>query len=232
MGDTAMQAAENAATRMAMPVFAATLTTIIAFFGLLAVGGRFGDLIRDIPFTVIAVLAASLVECFLILPNHMAHAMKAADRRHWYDMPSRVVNAGFVWVRENLFRPLMAGVIWARYAVLAGVIVVLASQVSLFITRDVQWRFFNAPERGSVTGNFIMAEGATRADTIDMMREMQRATEELGREYEERHGTNPLDYVIAQIGGNAGWGLAGADLKDKDLLGGISIELIDADLRP
>ena len=40
---------ERAAQRMAMPVFAATLTTIIAFFGLTAVGGRFGDLIRDIP---------------------------------------------------------------------------------------------------------------------------------------------------------------------------------------
>jgi multidrug efflux pump subunit AcrB len=37
---------------------------------------------------------------------------------------------------------------------------------------------------------------------------------------------------MAEIGGNAGWGLAGADTKDADLLGGISIELIDADLRP
>ena len=231
-GEGAMQAAENAAARMAMPVFAATLTTIVAFFGLIAVGGRFGDLIRDIPFTVIAVLAASLVECFLILPNHMAHAMRAANKAHWYDMPSRVVNTGFVWVRETLFRPLMAGVIRARYVVLAGTVVVLASQAALFITRDVQWRFFNAPERGSVTGNFIMAEGATREDTFAMMREMQRATEALGAEYEERYGTNPLDYVIAQTGGNSGFGLAAAANKDNDLLGGISIELIDADLRP
>ena len=30
----------------------------------------------------------------------------------------------------------------------------------------------------------------------------------------------------------AGWGLSAADGKDGDLLGGISIELIDADLRP
>ena len=231
-GEGAMQAAENAAARMAMPVFAATLTTIVAFFGLIAVGGRFGDLIRDIPFTVIAVLAASLVECFLILPNHMAHAMRAANKAHWYDMPSRVVNTGFVWVRETLFRPLMAGVIRARYVVLAGTVVVLASQAALFITRDVQWRFFNAPERGSVTGNFIMAEGATREDTFAMMREMQRATEALGAEYKERYGTNPLDYVIAQTGGNSGFGLAAAANKDNDLLGGISIELIDADLRP
>ncbi len=231
-GESAMEAAENAARRMSMPVFAATLTTIIAFFGLVAVGGRFGDLIADIPFTVIAVLAASLVECFLILPNHMAHAMRAAREKHWYDMPSRVVNAGFVFVRERLFRPLMAGVIAARYAVLAGAVAILASQAALFITGDVQWRFFNAPERGSVTGNFMMAEGATRADTLAMMQEMQRATEELGAEYEEKHGLNPLDYVIAQTGGNSGFGMAGADSKDNDLLGGISIELIDADLRP
>jgi multidrug efflux pump subunit AcrB len=232
LGEGPMTAAENAARRMAMPVFAATLTTIIAFFGLVAVGGRFGDLIRDIPFTVIAVLAASLVECFLILPNHMAHAMTSAAKEHWYDLPSRVVNRGFVFMRERLFRPLMAGVIAARYVVLAGVVAILASQLALFISGDVQWRFFNAPERGSVTGNFMMAEGATREDTQEMMREMQRATEALGAEYAEKHGTNPLDYVIAQIGGNAGYGMAGADSKDSDLLGGISIELIDADLRP
>ncbi len=133
LGEAPMVAAEKAAQRMSMPVFAATLTTIIAFFGLVAVGGRFGDLIRDIPFTVIAVLAASLVECFLILPNHMAHAVAAADKEHWYDMPSRVVNRGFVWLRETLFRPFMAGVIRARYVVLAGVIAVLASQVALCI---------------------------------------------------------------------------------------------------
>ncbi len=232
LGEPPMQAAENAARRMAMPVFAATMTTIIAFFGLLAVGGRFGSLIGDIPLTVIAVLAASLVECFLILPNHMAHAMAAGAKQRWYDLPSRVVNRGFLWVRERLFRPFMAGVIRARYVVLAGVVAVLASQVALFIQGDVQWRFFNAPERGSVTGNFAMAEGATRADTLAMMREMQRATEALGAQYAEEYGTNPIDYVIAQIGGNAGRGLDGADSKDADLLGGISIELIDADLRP
>ncbi|KEJ88766.1 efflux RND transporter permease subunit [Sulfitobacter donghicola] len=315
-GMDAAQAAEGAAQRMAMPVFAATLTTVIAFFGLTAVGGRFGDLIRDIPFTVIAVLIASLIECFLILPHHMNHALAGIDKRskfstgklivgaivsalvvsvvlcviifagsylvlrlsggelpvtyegyltfagvvpfviaalfvgmllsrrgavgrvvkmlgkHGIDTPSVVVNAGFVWTRERLFRPFMAGVIAARYVVLAGVVVVLASQVSLFIQGDVQWRFFNAPERGSVTGNFIMTEGASREDTLEMMHEMQRATDVVAKQMQEKHGTNPLDYVIAQIGGNSGRGLSAADGKDSDLLGGISIELIDADLRP
>lgn len=232
LGEHPVVASERAAQRMAMPVFAATLTTIIAFFGLTFVGGRFGELIRDIPFTVIAVLAASLIECFLILPNHMSHAIAHSAKEHWYDLPNRVVNRGFRWVRDHMFRPLMGWVIWARYVVLAGAVVILATQLALFIQGDVKWRFFNAPERGSVSGNFAMVEGATRADTLEMMREMQRATEELGKIYEERHGRNPIDYVVAEVGGNSGRGLAGADTKDTDLLGGISIELIDADLRP
>ena len=227
-----VEAAERAAQRMALPVFAATLTTIIAFFGLVAIGGRFGDLIADIPFTVIAVLAASLVECFLILPNHMAHAIAHSAKEHWYDVPSRVVNRGFRWMRETLFRPFMALVIQARYAVLAGAVVLLASQAALFIRGDVQWRFFNSPEQSSVTGNFAMAPGATREDTFEMMRIFQKSVDEVAKTFEERHGVNPIDYVIAEVGGNAGRGIAGSDTKDADQLGGISIELIDADLRP
>lgn len=232
LGEHPVQAAENAARRMAMPVFAATLTTVIAFFGLVAIGGRFGDLIKDIPFTVIMVLLASLMECFLILPNHMSHAIAHSAKEHWYDMPNRVVNRGFRWARDTLFRPFMGWVVRGRYVVLAAVILVLASQIAVFIRGDVQWRFFNAPERGSVSGNFAMVEGAKRSDTLEMMREMQRATEALGVEYEERYGLNPLEYVMAEVGGNTGRGLSGVDTKDKDLLGGISIELIDADLRP
>ncbi|TMV10278.1 efflux RND transporter permease subunit [Ruegeria sediminis] len=232
LGERPAVASERAAMRMAMPVFAATITTVIAFFGLTAIGGRFGELIRDIPLTVIAVLMASLVECFLILPNHLSHAIAHSAKEHWYDMPNRLVNRGFRWVRDHAFRPLMGWVIWARYVVLAGAVVLLAGQLSLFIRGDVNWRFFNAPERGSVTGNFIMAEGATRADSMAMMRELQRATEELGRIYEDRYGRNPIDYVLAEVGGHAGAGLLGSDDKDADLLGGISIELIDADLRP
>ncbi|MCZ4352200.1 efflux RND transporter permease subunit [Roseovarius aestuarii] len=232
MGESPVEAAENAARRMALPVFSATLTTLIAFFGLTLVGGRFGDLLADIPFTVIVVLTASLVECFLILPNHMSHALRASAREHWYDAPSRVVNRGFVWVRSHLFRPFMAGVIWARYPVLALVILALASQIAVFARGEVTWRFFNAPENPSVTGNFAMAPGATRADSIAMMRELQRATEELGAEYAAQYGISPLAYVIAELGGNAGRGLSGVDAKDPDQLGAISIELIEADLRP
>jgi multidrug efflux pump subunit AcrB len=232
LGEDPVTAAETAARRMAAPVFSATITTVLAFAALTAVGGRFGSLIADIPFTVIVVLIASLVECFLILPNHMAHALAHSAKTHWYDMPSRVVNRGFDWVKETAFRPAMRLVIAARYPVLAAVILVLATQVASFIRGDVTWRFFNAPELSSVSGNFAMLDGATREDSLAMVREMQRATEAVAAAYEEEHGLNPLVYVLAEVGGNTGGGLSGVENKDADLLGSIAIELIDADLRP
>jgi len=314
-------AAENAAKRMFTPVFSATLTTVIAFFGLTAISGRFGSMIADIPFTVIVVLAASLVECFLILPHHMSKALKERPRQgfstlrmglgalavmflgavlsvtllafgvwgagllagiaslSWLaplaelpwikagiaaalagvlavvlgfllapmprkrailhmlsdagiDAASQLVNQGFAWVRHSLFRPFMAGVIRARYPVIAGAIGLLALQAASVIRGDVQWRFFNSPEQGSITANFAMLPGASRDDSMEMLRELQRATDTVAARFEAEHGINPLIYVVAEIGGNAGPGIAGADTKEPDQLGAISIEIVDADMRP
>ncbi|MGY9033983.1 MAG: efflux RND transporter permease subunit, partial [Rhodobacterales bacterium] len=223
LGEAPMAAAENAAKRMFTPVFSATLTTVIAFFGLVAIGGRFGDLIADIPFTVIVVLIASLAECFLVLPNHMAHSITTSSRIRWYDWPSHIMNYLLDQFKKLLFRPFIRLVIWARYPVFAAVVLALASQAVLFINGDVQWRFFNAPEQGSVTGNFAMAPGATRADSIAQMRAFQTAVEEVGATYEKKYGRNPVDFAMAEIGGNTGRGLAGADTQDPGQLGSIAV---------
>ncbi|MBL4812105.1 MAG: efflux RND transporter permease subunit, partial [Rhodobacteraceae bacterium] len=232
LGEPPVVAAENAARRMFLPVFSATITTIIAFYGLVIIGGRFGDLISVIPFTVIAVLSASLVECFLILPNHLAHALAHTAKNHWYDLPSRVVDVGFCFFRDRAFKPLMRAVVWARYPVMAAAVLILSGQAASLVSGEVPWRFFSSPEQGTVSGNFAMLPGATRADSLEMMQEMQRATEALGAEYEAEYGVNPLVFVLAQIGGTTGRGLAGADTKESYQLGAITIELIDADLRP
>ncbi|MAQ45623.1 MAG: acriflavine resistance protein B [Confluentimicrobium sp.] len=232
LGESPVVAAETAARRMAGPVFSATVTTVLAFSGLTMIEGRFGDMISDIPFTVIVVLIASLAECFLILPNHMAHALAASNPTAWYDAPSRTVNRGFNWVQLHLFRPLMRGVIRARYPVLGVMVLILTTQVVLFVRGDVQWRFFSSPEQPSVSANFAMAPGARREDTFEQMRMLQDAVAEIGARYEAEYGLNPIAYALAEIGGNTGRALAGSEDKDADQLGSMAVELIEPDLRP
>ncbi len=232
LGESPVVAAETAARRMFLPVFCATLTTVIAFWGLVLIGGRFGDLIRDIPVTVILVLLASLVECFVILPNHLAHSVASHAARHWYDWPSRRVDRGFRALRDRGFRPLMSWVVAWRYPVLGLALLALASQLAPVIRGDVAWRFFSPPEQGTITGNFATLPGASRDDSIAQMRELQRAAAAVAARFETETGVDPVANTVAQIGGGAGRGLSGADTKESWQLGAISVELIEADLRP
>ena len=232
LGESPVVAAENAASRMAPPVFSATITTILAFWGLTLIGGRFGSLLSDIPFTVIAVLAAALVECFLILPNHMSHSLTVNGTVKWYDIPSYHFNRGFNWFKKNIFRKIIKFVLIFRYPVFAFAVLLLMLNVALFTSGQVNFRFFNAPERGSLSGNIAMLDGASRSDTKAMVDELQRAVNDTAKAFEEKYGTNPVTFSMTEIGGNTGRGISGIANKDNDLKGSVAIELIDADARP
>lgn len=231
-GYSADQAASLAARRMAAPVISASMTTIIAFGGLLAIGGRFGELIADIPMTVGVVLLASLVESFFILPAHMRHALASGHKEHWYDLPNRLFNRGFDWFTRRVFRPFMGAVVTLRYPVMGGAVMLLLLSASLFIDGTLRWRFFNSPENSVIVANIAMMPGAKRADTKAMVEEMERALNVVDQRYAEKYGRAPVAFSLATVGATSGWGLAVADSKDVDQLGGMSIELIDPDLRP
>ncbi len=80
--------------------------------------------------------------------------------------------------------------------------------------------------------NFSRLSGARRDDTLAYAYALQEATEKVARDYEAKYGTYPLRHVLAEVGGSSGRFFGSNDSRDPDLMGGISIELIDADLRP
>jgi len=83
MGDGPYEAAENGAGRMIVPVIAAMATTAAAFAPVLMVRDTIGQIMGVMPIVVIAVLIASLIECFLILPGHLAHSLQPRKAKTW-----------------------------------------------------------------------------------------------------------------------------------------------------
>ncbi len=82
-GDDPYTAAENGAGRMVVPVSAAMITTLAAFGPIFVIQGVIGQIMSTLPMVVIAVVIASLIECFLILPGHLAHTLKPRAKRRW-----------------------------------------------------------------------------------------------------------------------------------------------------
>lgn len=226
------EAATRAADRMAAPVFSASITTVIAFAVLALIGGRFGKLIADLPFTVAVVILASLIESFLILPAHMRHALAHSGKRQLLDLPSTYVNRGFNWFRDTLFRPAIRFLLTIRYPVIAATLLLLSISISSIYDGTVRWRFFSSPERATIRANIAMLDNASRSDTKAVMAELDRALKVVNERYAAKYGTAPVNIALAKVGGTTGRGLKSAAHKDRDLLGSYNIELIDPDRRP
>lgn len=77
MGDDPVTAAENGVTMMFSPVTSALATTAASFAPILLITGGIGQIMGVLPLVVLAVLLASMLECFFILPGHLAHALDA-----------------------------------------------------------------------------------------------------------------------------------------------------------
>ncbi|WP_172332061.1 efflux RND transporter permease subunit [Mangrovicoccus sp. HB161399] len=231
LGESPALAPVRAVRRMAGPVAASTATTVLAFVALWFIGGEFGSLISDIPFVVTAVLAASLVESFLILPNHMRHALEHGRKDSWIDRPSQWFNRNFERANAALFVPLMRWIIRLRYPFAAAMLLLLSVSGAALLRGDVPWAFYTAPERPSVTGNFAFLPGATRADSAAFAAELERAAAAAGEKLAGPDGTPPLVHVLSEVGGTGAKGLPGEDTMDPDTLGSVDIGLIGADHR-
>ena len=173
LGDSPIEAAERGAGRMMVPVMAALLTTMVAFLPLLLVTGRIGDIIVALPLVVVAVLIASAVECFLILPGHLAHTggngeMEAGRFRRWFD-------SGFAHFRDHHFRRFAQGCYRWRYTTVAVAIGILIVSVGLLSGGRVKFQFFPSPEAETIFASAVFGSGTPRNDTELAMRRIEKA---------------------------------------------------------
>ncbi|MBT8444055.1 MAG: efflux RND transporter permease subunit, partial [Gammaproteobacteria bacterium] len=161
------------AARLMLPaVVAASLTTVAAFFPIMTVGSVVGRVVRDLPLVIIMVIIASLIECFLVLPNHLRHALKRVED------PSRrtgVVNDWLVRFRAGRFARLAEASFHNRANTVLATVCAFAVALSLVVSGRVGFEFFASPQTDIVFANFAMTPGTPRERTAEMLEEIARA---------------------------------------------------------
>ena len=170
---TAENAAILAATRMGGPVFSAMLTTVAAFLPLFIIQGVIGAVIVAIPAVVCAVLVASLVECFFILPAHLAHG--GGDPNKPPSSFRRLFDSGFDYFRLYFFGPTVRAAFRFRYVTFAAAFGLLILSIGMMVGGRVGFVFFSSPEADVVYVNFTMVPGSSKSQTFEMMDELDRA---------------------------------------------------------
>ena len=150
-GESAIRAAEGGAMRMFAPVMSSSLTTIAAFIPLFAISGFIGKFLGDIPFVIVCVIIASLIESFLILPGHLRHSFEGMKTKTTHQFRQRW-DQGFDDFRDTTFRRMVAWSVDNRLATLAMAFALLILLVGLLMGGRMGFAFFP-----NVPGNMLVA---------------------------------------------------------------------------
>ena len=226
-GASPLEAAIGGARRMMAPVMCASLTTIAIFLPIVMVGGTIGRILIAIPVVAAAALAASLVECFLVLPAHMRGALAGDPARA--SRFRRAFDAGFDRFRDGPFRRLAALAVRWRYATVALAVAGLAVSAGLVAGGRVQFVFFPSPEGDTVLADFAFAPGTPRSRSAEMAAELERALAEADAAL-AAGGERAVRLAVARIGAPAG-GRPGSSPVQGDHVGGVLAELVPSERR-
>lgn len=212
-GRDPLDAAENGVLRMLMPVTAATLTTMAAFMPLFLVRDVIGQFMQVLPLVVIAVLIASLVESFLVLPGHLRHGLGSKPYN-----PSRFRRAfdrGFNWFRDGPFNWMVIKAYRWRYSTLAAAIGLLILSLSLYSGGLVRFQFFPSPEAENIQADVVFVAGIRRAEAAAALKQIEDALYEVERDLTGKRGTlvSSIFTTLGKSGRAQGDNLATVDVQ-------------------
>ncbi|MCO5113518.1 MAG: efflux RND transporter permease subunit [Bdellovibrionaceae bacterium] len=185
-GQSPEEAASNAVGRLWKPVLASSLTTIVAFLPLLALGGLSGKFIWQMPTVVMMALFVSLIDCYLLLPAHLAHG---SNKKGQYQK-NKIVVFG-----ENLYEKLLRKLIDHRYFVTLGFLGILGFSVFIGATKVRKDSFPQEASEG-FTIKATLTKGYAPEKVEEIISELEKSIQSLKKKelvgYTTRIGTHSL----------------------------------------
>ena len=182
-GEPHLEAAEGGAHRMLAPVTASSITTIAAFVPLMMIGGEMGNILFAIPLVIIAVIIASLIESFAVLPGHLRHA--------FYKMPPPKpasirfrLDAAIDHFREYHFRHLIRWVLNNRFTTLSVALALMIFVIGLLVGGRLSFVFFPSPESTKLSADARFVAGTPAKISADYVDHLYKALLETEQELE------------------------------------------------
>ena len=164
MGKPRIRAAIDGTLEVLPSVFAAILTTMVAFSAFFFIEGRLGDFFSEMSFIVIATLLFSLLEGFITLPAHVAHS-KALDSQHRTNRVLEATNRFMIWQRDHLYGPTLNFFLNNKAIGLAIPIALFVGSLGAVKGGLVKTTFFPFIERDDISVNLTMPSGTRESIT-------------------------------------------------------------------
>ncbi|WP_428645880.1 efflux RND transporter permease subunit [Roseibium sp.] len=205
-----LEAAIKGTSQVAPGVLSSFLTTAAIFGALAFIKGDLGDLLRVIPIVMLLVLAVSLAEAFLILPNHLSHGA-TREQPNWV---TRKAEAGVSWIREHMVGPAAVWSVRNRYFTVGFCVMMFLASLSLLAGGVVKFQAFPNVEGDQIEARIELPASATLKDTRKVVAEAVAALKRMDANLSPRNpdGESLLKNVLVRFNENSDAGTNGAHL--------------------
>jgi len=221
-GKHAFSAVVEGISGVAAGVFSSFLTTLFIFGALaLSMAGDIGKVLYVVPVILIMTLCVSLVEAFLILPNHLSHSLskrKAGTQKKQYRqwMENRLD-----WLRENLLGRVVDTVINFRYLFVGLVIFAFIASLSMIAGGRLKIQAFPDIEGDVLQARILFPQGTPLERTETYVDRMVTAARKMNEMFEE----NVVEHISVLYNTNADAGETGPHVAT------VSLDLLSAENR-
>lgn len=190
-----MQAALDGTMKVLPAVFAAILTTIIAFSAFFFIDGTLGDFFYEMAIVVIFSLVFSLVEGALILPTHVAHS-KALSPTRTTNIVQDKLEATMEWLKNKFYAPILRFVMYNKFLTISSIVTILFVVVGLLRGGYIQTTFFPVIDRDNVNISIQMPAGTTEEITMDWLDHIEASALQANEELSETYFNGEKDAVL------------------------------------
>lgn len=198
-GKTPVQAALDGTMEVLSSVFTSILTTIVAFGFLLFVGGQM-EMMEEMAFSVIACLAFSIIEAFLILPAHLSSKKVLSPTNvSWYNVFRNKVEDKILKL-TNIYAKISYRMIKHYRYYVFGPVFIMGGIVILIMTGVIKGAFFPGIPFDDISIDIAFKPGDREDKTKKMAWYINDLVKDYSDELTERYGDTLIKYISVNIG--------------------------------
>jgi hydrophobic/amphiphilic exporter-1 (mainly G- bacteria), HAE1 family len=184
MGKQRLAAVVDGAREVAPGVLASFATTVFVFGPLAFLSGDIGSILKVLPVVLILTLVFSLVEAFMILPNHLSHSL--SNEPSLGDGLRARVNEFAEWLRDRVVGPVVDAAVEWRYLTVGVAIMILLLSVSMIAGGTLKFRAFPDLDGDVIEARILMPQGTPLARTEAVVERITQALDRIDKELTPR----------------------------------------------
>ncbi|MCK4768552.1 MAG: efflux RND transporter permease subunit, partial [Desulfobacula sp.] len=182
-GKKAFNAVVDGISEVAAGVFSSFLTTLFIFGALaLSMAGDIGKVLYVIPVILILTLCVSLVEAFLILPNHLSHSLSkhaAGGQKSKQNRFRQKMEAGLDWLREKVLGQIVDKAVNFRYLFIGLVVFAFIASISMIAGVYLKIKAFPEMEGEVLQARILFPQGTPLERTEDYVDKIVKAADKM-----------------------------------------------------